>query len=314
MPKLSVKKAMDKYHISVLLQQVLEYLQVKSGEKYIDATLGGGGHTFEILRRGGKVLGLDVDEDALEYVRSKAMPAGRQVESLKLEGLAKDNLVVKRSNFRDIGKIARENGFEKVAGILFDLGVSSHQVDTAERGFSFIKSGPLDMRMDQTLSVQAKDLVNGLTRQELTDLFTRFGEERFARKIATRISEERLKQPIETTDQLAALIERVVHTKEGQVHPATRVFQALRILINDELRSLEEALPQAVDLLDDSGRLVVISFHSLEDRIVKQQFEQLEREKKGIIITKKPIIPTDEEMEQNRRSRSSKLRVFERHV
>jgi len=293
----------DTYHTPVLLQEVLDNLQIQQNEKYIDATLGGGGHTSEILRRGGRVLAIDADADALQFVES------RKSEVDKL-----GRLVVVKGNFRDIDHIARENGFESVAGILFDLGVSSHQLDTPERGFSFGAEGPLDMRMDKELSVTASDLVNGLTRHELAELFTRFGEEGYARQIANKISEERQRNAITTTGQLAAIIESVVKTRKDEHHPATKVFQALRILVNDELHSLEEALPKCLLLLKDKGRLVVISFHSLEDRIVKRAFEKFESDALGRTITDKPVVPSDEEMHANRRSRSSKMRVFERTI
>ena len=198
--------------------------------------------------------------------------------------------------------------------MLFDLGVSSHQLDTPERGFSFGKSGPLDMRMDQSLSVSAKELVNGLGKKELKELFERFGEDRFAERIATYITKRRLVQPIETTEQLATIIKRAVPFDQSDIHPATRIFQALRIVVNDELHALEEALPQALELLQDKGRLVVISFHSLEDRIVKHSFDAFEKAGKGAILTDKPLQPKEAEMTANRRSRSSKLRVFERHL
>ncbi len=287
---------MNTYHTSVLLQETIESLQIRAGNKYIDGTLGGGGHTLEIVKRGGRVLGLDVDEDALEFVRSKII----------------DNLVLVKGNFKDVDILARENGFEKVSGILMDLGVSSHHFDTPNRGFSFAKDGPLDMRMDRDLQVNAADLVNVLTKSELTELFTKFGEERFTRSIVSHIVEARKAKRIESTAELADIVRHAVPFSKKGINPATQVFQALRIAVNDELNSLIEALPNAVDLLESKGRLVVISFHSLEDRIVKRSFLEFEEKGLGTIITKKPIVPTDEEIEQNSRSRSSKLRVFEK--
>lgn len=296
---------MDKYHVSVFLSEALEYLNVTQNGKYVDATLGGGGHTLEIAKRGGSVLGIDVDKEAVEYVRQQlTTDSSHLAERVRLAS----------GNFREIGRIAREEGFEAVAGILFDLGVSSHQVDTPERGFSFGKAGPLDMRMDQTLSVQAKDLVNGLSKKELKDLFERFGEEKFAERIASYIVKRRSVEPIETTEQLATVVKRAVPFDQTDIHPATRIFQALRIIVNDELHSIEEALPQSLELLGNGGRLVVISFHSLEDRIVKKAFEEFEKQGKGKILTKKPIVPTEAEQSMNRRSRSAKLRVFERNI
>ncbi|HVA96438.1 MAG TPA: 16S rRNA (cytosine(1402)-N(4))-methyltransferase RsmH [Candidatus Acidoferrales bacterium] len=296
---------MSDYHTSVLLNETIEELHIIAGAKYIDGTVGGGGHTNEILKRGGRVLGLDVDEDALEFVKKDL--------SLRIEDLRiGEDLVLAKGNFKDIDTIARENGFESVAGILLDLGVSSHHVDTAERGFSFQKEGPLDMRMDKELHVSAGDLVNALTKNELQDLFTKLGEEPFARSIVTHILDARKTKRIETTLELADIIKKAVpFTKKG-INPATKVFQALRIAVNDELNSLIEVLPKAVGLLASGGRLAVISFHSLEDRIVKRSFLEFSEKGMGTIVTKKPIVPTDAEVAANSRSRSSKLRVFEK--
>ena len=289
---------MSDYHTSVLLQETINQLQIKPGAKYIDGTLGGGGHTTEILKLGGKVLGIDVDDEALAYVQNKA---GND-----------EDLVVVKGNFKDIETLAKENGFDQVAGILLDLGISGHHVDTAERGFSFMKAGPLDMRMDHTLQVTAADLVNGLTRQELIDLFTRYGEEPFAKSIANHIVEERKVKRIETTTELSDIVRKAVPFSKKGINPATKVFQALRIAVNDELNSLITALPRAVSLLESGGRLAVITFHSLEDRIVKRTFIEFEEKGFGTIITKKPIVPSEEEITTNSRSRSSKLRVFEK--
>ena len=288
---------MNNYHTSVLLQEVLDYLELKRGKWYIDATLGGGGHTQAILERGCRVLGIDVDQDALNHVRQRLG--------------SNEDLVLARGNFRDIDTLAKEHGLEKVSGILFDVGVSSYQLDTPERGFSF-QDGPLDMRMDQQLSVTAGDLVNGLTNKELQELFVRLGEERYARSIAKHIEVYRKEQLIRTTGELVGIIRQAVPHLPTKVHPATRVFQALRIAVNDELHALSEALPKAVNLLESGGRLVVISFHSLEDRIVKRAFVTFEQEGLGKIITKKPIEATEDELGENRRSRSAKLRVFEK--
>ena len=288
---------MNNYHTSVLLQEVLDYLELKRGKWYIDATLGGGGHTQAILERGCRVLGIDVDQDALNHVRQRLG--------------SNEDLVLARGNFREIDTLAKEHGLEKVSGILFDVGVSSYQLDTPERGFSF-QDGPLDMRMDQQLSVTAGDLVNGLTNKELQELFVRLGEERYARSIAKHIEVYRKEQLIRTTGELVGIIRQAVPHLPTKVHPATRVFQALRIAVNDELHALSEALPKAVNLLESGGRLVVISFHSLEDRIVKRAFVTFEQEGLGKIITKKPIEATEDELGENRRSRSAKLRVFEK--
>lgn len=287
---------MNNYHKSVLLEKAIEYLNVQKDGKYIDATLGGGGHTSEILKRGGSVLGIDSDNDAIENAE---------------KSYKNDKLIVVRGNFKDIAEIAHSKSFSKVNGILFDLGVSSHQFDEVQRGFSFRFNAPLDMRMDQSLTVSAKELVNGLTEPELTELFTKLGEERFARRIAHAVAKQRLVEPIATTEDLANLVASSKPYK-GKVHPATQVFQALRIAVNDELNVLKDALPHAFELLDTSGRIVIITFHSLEDRIVKHYFVSLEKEGKARILTKKPIIPEELETQINKRSRSAKLRVIEK--
>lgn len=288
------------YHISVLLQETIDFLNVTDGKKYIDATLGGGGHTTQILKRGGTVLGIDTDQDAIDYV-GQTLPAD-----------LRDHLTIAKGNFKDIDRLAREKAFGKVAGILFDFGISSHHVDDAKRGFSFQKEGPLDMRMDKDLGVSAADLVNVLHKGQLIELFQKFGEERFARLIAQGIVKARQDHPITTTTELSQIINRVVPWSAKHINPATRIFQALRIAVNDELTSIEEALPKALSLLEPNGRLVVISFHSLEDRIVKNAFLAFAEKGAGRIITKKPVIPTEAEQEANKRSRSAKLRVFEK--
>lgn len=287
----------DFYHKSVLLQETIDGLNIEKGKKYIDCTLGAGGHTREIVARGGVVLGIDQDTDALEEAKKN------------LGGLP---VTIVYGNFAHLLTIARENGFEKVSGVLFDVGVSSHQLDSAERGFSFMQDSPLDMRMDRSLQVTAADLVNGLNKGELVELFVKYGEEKFANRIAQNIVRQREKAPIVTTKDLADIIYRSYPVK-GKIHPATRVFQALRIAVNDELHSLEDGLQQAVELLESHGRIAVISFHSLEDRIVKNTFRDFAERGLGNIITDKPIEPTLSEQEENRRSRSAKLRVFEKH-
>lgn len=292
---------MSDYHISVLLQEVVDGLTVVPGRKYIDATMGAAGHSMAIAQRGGEVLAIDQDEDAIRYVQELRNKNQEVSEKIKIA----------KGNFANIAEIAKENGFGEVSGILFDLGVSSHQLDTGERGFSFLSDAPLDMRMDTSLAVTAKDLVNGLTKGELIQLFTNYGEEPFAKRIAQEIVTAREKGPIETTTVLANLVARV-YPRGSKVHPATKVFQALRIAVNDELVSLETALEQALTVLLAQGRIAVISFHSLEDRIVKQTFIRWEEEGYGKIRTKKPIIPSEEELAENRRSRSSKLRIFEK--
>ncbi len=298
---------MNNFHTPVLLKEVLGFLEVKEGKRYIDATLGGGGHTGEILRLGGRVLGIDQDEEALKYVKN----------NFKLQ-ITNSKLLTAKGNFRDIDRIAHLNKFDKVGGIIFDLGLSSYQVDNPKRGFSFSKGGPLDMRMDKELAVSARDLINVLPKGELNEIFSKFGEERNALAISRGIVSARRIAPIETTGDLSGIIQQAYGIK-GEVNDFTRanlnkrVFQALRIAVNDELGSLEEALPKALGLLESGGRMAVISFHSLEDRIVKQAFAGFEKENKGRVITKKPVTATEEEKRVNTRSRSAKLRVFEKN-
>lgn len=291
---------MNNYHSSVLLQETIDFLLVQAGKKFIDGTLGGGGHTRAILEKGGIVLGIDADDDAIAHV-------SEHLQAYVTDG----QLTIAKGNFKDIDALATSNGFEKVSGILFDLGVSSHQIDSAERGFSFMKDGPLDMRMDRNLKIKANDLINILTKGELYDLFTRLGEERFARAIIQSIIRARRIKAITTTTELSDIVRRSV-PMQGKINPSTRIFQALRIAVNDELNSIKEALPKALDLLEPKGRLAVISFHSLEDRIIKLQFKEWTEQGLGKLVTKKPVIPTEEEININSRSRSSKLRIFEK--
>ena len=285
---------MNTYHTSVLLQEAIDLLDIQKNKKYIDATLGGGGHAEEIIKRGGYVLGIDTDQDAIDYVKKHSQ------------------LQLAKGNFKDIEEIAKHNNFENVSGIIFDLGVSSHQVDVATRGFSFQKTGPFDMRMDKNLKIQAKDLINSLTKDELYELLTKLGEEeRYAHAIASGIIKARRIMPIETTTQVSGIVN---HSVKGQnIDTMARVFQAFRIVVNDELNNLKIALPLAFNLLANKGRIAVISFHSLEDRIVKNQFLDWAEEKKGVIHTRKPITPGLEEIKNNKRSRSAKLRVFEKN-
>ncbi len=265
------------YHKSVLLKEVLQALNVQKGKWYLDATLGDGGHSLAILQAGGNVVGIDVDPEALERVRKR----------FEKEKINKEKYILIQGNFREIKQLL---GDKKFSGIIFDLGVSSLQFDEVKRGFSFMKDAPLDMRMDPSLKVTAADLINGLNKGELIKLFLTLGEERQAKKVTELIISNR---PISTTMQLAKII---------YVHPA-KVFQALRIAVNDELNSLKEALPQALELLDLGGMIIVISFHSLEDRIVKHFFK-----------SKNLITPSDEEIKLNPRSRSAKMRVFKKYA
>ncbi|MCL4397605.1 16S rRNA (cytosine(1402)-N(4))-methyltransferase RsmH [Patescibacteria group bacterium] len=294
---------MDEYHIPVLLNEVLEALEIKPGEKYIDCTLGGSGHTTGILKAGGKVLGIDQDSEAIENAK-------RNLGDWENRG----ELVLRQSNFAHLKEIAIEAGFSQVSGILMDLGVSSHQLETDYRGFSFNKDAKLDMRMDPaTQTVTAADLINAGGEKELANLFWKFGEERFARQIAKIIVEERKNKRFETTDQLAKAILSVRgRSDRDRTHPATRVFQALRIAVNDELASLEAALPQAVKLLKPGGKLAIISFHSLEDRIVKNFIREMGDIGVMRDMTKTPTTPTKEEIDRNPRARSGKLRVAEK--
>ena len=285
---------MSDFHRSVLLKESIDYLNVRPNELYVDATLGGGGHTKEILNNGGRVIGIDVDLDAIDHIR---------------DSLRSDHLIVEQDNFRNIDKILSKHGVTEISGIIFDLGVSSKQLDTAGRGFSFSKSGPLDMRMGGDLKVTAADLVNGLTETELYELFFRSGEERYARRIARVIVRSRQNEKIEKTDQLAKIIEASIGRSASKIHPATKVFMALRMAVNSELDNLKESLEKSTNFLKIEGRLVVISFHSLEDRVVKNFVRNTSE---LVQINKKPIIPTEEEIKENPRSRSAKLRVAEK--
>ena len=294
---------MSNYHKPVLLEKTIDLLQIKPGKRYIDVTLGGGGHTDRILSLGGRVLGIDVDQDAIDYVS---------------QNINNKNLVLAKGNFVDLEKIAHLNGFEKVWGILFDLGVSSHQIDSSERGFSFLRNGPLDMRMDKDLSLTAEYLVNVLEKGELYELFNRLGQESHASAISRAITGARRVKAIQTTDELLEVIKKAYGYREDlsdfdKNKIGQKVFQALRIAVNNELENIEKALPQAVSLLESGGRIAVISFHSLEDRIVKKIFKEFEKQNLGKAVIEKPIVPDDKEMRQNSRSKSSKLRVFEKN-
>ncbi len=297
---------MDNYHVSVLLRQVIDLLQIKPGGLYIDATLGGGGHTFAIMQNGGRVLGIDQDQDALNYVKQK-------LEKSEY----KDQMVLAKGNFRQLDKIANANGFDRVSGILFDLGVSSHQIDSGNRGFSFLKDGPLDMRMDKESPVTADYLVNLLGKDELADLFFSQGEIN-SRVIAKTILEHRKTKAIKTTGELTEVIAKALGIK-GEITDFTKnkisqkVFQALRIAVNDELASLEEVLPKAFDLLESKGRIAVISFHSKEDKIVKEFFLNLEKNNMGKMINKEIIKASEEESNSNSRAKSAILRVIEKN-
>lgn len=292
-------------HTPVLLQTTIEFLDPGPGKSFIDATAGFGGHTEELMKRGSRVLGIDRDPEAIEYLK-------KSQES----GVRSQELVLVRGNFADIGQIAREAGFGKVDGILFDLGVSSVQLESPQRGFSFTRDGPLDMRMDPALGLSAGEIVNNFEKRRLYEIFKNYGQEKFAGAIAGAICRARELKPIETTAELARVIEEVYKTggvrkrnKAKKLHPATKAFLALRIVVNSELLNLEKALPQTAELLNKKGRLATISFQSLEDGIVKRFFKHQRNFK---VLTPKPIGPEKTEILANPRSRSAKLRVVER--
>lgn len=319
---------MNNFHTSVLLKESIDLLQVKKGKKYIDATLGGGGHAKEILRRGGIVLGIDWDEEAIGYVKEILRNEDIKIlseeknKTFNISVSQYPNITLIRGNFRDIDKIAHSQNFDKVAGIIFDLGVSSHQIESIDRGFSFLKEAPLDMRMDPSASsgqVRAADIVNLASKDELYEIFTKLGEESHARAISDAIVRARRIKALLTTGELARIIEKEYHLGKNvpdfiKAEADKRVFQALRIAVNNELENLKEAMPKAIELLALGGRLVVISFHSLEERIVKLAFLDFKKRGIGEIITKKPLIPGLAELKVNRRARSAKLRAFEKNT
>jgi 16S rRNA (cytosine1402-N4)-methyltransferase len=305
------------FHTPVMLEEVIEYLQIKKGEKYVDCTLGGGGHSGRIRELGGKLLSIDQDSEAISHVweKFKAQRSKFKIpdQNSKVDKIYEidENWELVQGNFADIEELAKVTGFEKVSGVLFDLGVSSHQFEDKSRGFSFDSNEELDMRMDKNLGVKASALVNGLTRKELEKMFLELGDEENGWKIAREIEKVREVLPIRTCRQLSEICERVC-PRVGRLHPATKVFQALRIQINDELGSLEKGLREAFSILKPGGRIVVISFHSLEDRVAKQYFRALEEEKKIKVLTNKPVMASENEEEENPRSRSAKLRAIEK--
>lgn len=307
----------DADHIPVLLAEVLDGLQAQPGGRYIDGTVGGGGHTARILSEcapDGQVLAVDADPAAI-----------LRVAHLLPQAVAEGRLLLVQGRFEEMAQIAGEQNFVPVDGILLDLGVSSFQLETGERGFSFSQDGPLDMRMDPTAPLSAAEIVNTWPEFDLADLIFRYGEERRSRPIARHLVKNR---PISTTLALAEIVEQAVGGRRGsRTHPATKTFQALRIAVNDELGQLERVLPVALDLLKPGGRLAIISFHSLEDRLVKQWMQAeaqdfipdryhpyggTDRTPTLEIITRKPITPGPDELAANPRSRSAKLRIAER--
>ena len=306
-------------HKSVLLEETVGGLNIKPDGIYVDGTLGGGGHAYEVckhLSNKGRFIGIDQDEAAIEAASARLSDFGERV-------------TIVRSNYCDMKLQLQNLGIDKVDGIVLDLGVSSYQLDTAERGFSYRVDAPLDMRMDRRQEMTAKDIVNGYSEMDLFRIIRDYGEDKFAKNIAKHIVMEREKGPIETTGQLIEVIKRAIPMKFQKTtgHPAKRTFQAIRIELNRELEVLRDSLDDMIDMLNENGRICIITFHSLEDRIVKGIFKKNENPctcpshfpvcvcgnvSKGKVITRKPILPGEEELEENSRSKSAKLRIFER--
>lgn len=305
-------------HTSVLLYETVGSLNIIPGGCYVDGTLGGGGHALEVCKRlgNGRLIGIDQDADAIRA-------AGQRLKHFE------DKVTIVRNNYRNIRIILQELMVDKADGIYLDLGVSSHQLDTPDRGFTYREDAPLDMRMDQRGSQTAADIVNEYEEADLYRIIRDYGEDRFAKNIAKHIVRERQLRPIKTTGELAEIIKGAIPARVRATggHPAKRTFQAIRIELNRELAVLEQSIDTMIDLLNPGGRLSIITFHSLEDRIVKTRFRTNEnpcicppnfpvcvckRVSKGRVITRKPILPSEEELEHNSRSKSAKLRVFER--
>ena len=289
-------------HFPVLLEETVNLLSRKGETIYVDATVGLGGHSYELLRRNPKafLIGIDKDPNALEIAESRLK---------EFEG----RFALYQADYRDIDEVLKAEGVEAVDGILMDLGVSMLQLKTPERGFSFMEDAPLDMRMNPDQRLTAYDVVNRYSERELTRIIKEYGEERFAPRVARAIVQYRRKKPIETTKELAEIVERAI--PKGfykKIHPATKTFQAIRIEVNKELDHLKEALLKIPNLLKVGGRVAVISFHSLEDRIVKHTFRHFEKEGLLKVLTKKPMTPSEEEIKRNPPSRSAKLRAAER--
>ncbi len=311
---------MESKHVPVLLQQTIEFLKVEPGKTYVDLTLGGGGHSREIikgLKGKGKLVAFDVDTDAIERFKSELKTEGFEPDTL---GYKKGDLKVYlvNANFERLIEALAELGISEVKGILADLGFSTDQLEESGRGFSFKKDEELDMRLSQGLTMKAKDLVNLLNAKQLEGIFREYGDEKFARRIAKGIVETRTEKAIETTQDLLKIINKAVPAFNDRRNlrdllPATRIFQALRIAVNHELDSLGSTLPQTLEVTVAGSRLVFISFHSGEDRIVKNFFRDRLKTGDLHLITKKPVTPTEEELHLNRRSRSAKLRVAERN-
>ena len=312
---------MEFKHKSVLLEETIESLAIKPDGIYVDGTLGGAGHGYEVCKRlssKGRFIGIDQDTDAIKAATDKLSVFKDKVQ-----------IDIVKSNYHEISNVLNSLGVEKVDGILLDIGVSSYQLDNAERGFTYKVDAPLDMRMDKSNSMTAKDIVNGYSEMELFRVIRDYGEDKFAKNIAKHIVKTREKKEIETTGELIEAIKAAIPAKIQATggHPAKKTFQAIRIEVNKELEVLEDSIDRMIDLLNDGGRLSIITFHSLEDRIVKNKFRDNEnpcicpknfpvcvcgKKSKGIVVTRKPIIPSDEEIGANKRSKSSKLRAFER--
>lgn len=308
---------MEFAHYSVLLSETIEQLHVKPDGVYVDGTLGGGGHALEVCSRlsGGRLYGIDQDESAI-------CAAGERLARFK------DKVTIIRENYRNLRSVLKGEKVERVDGILLDLGVSSYQFDSQERGFSYRFDAPLDMRMDRRQALTAKEIVNDYPEGELCRMIRDYGEERFAKNIARHIVEKRAQKPVETTFELNEIIREAIPARMWRDgHPSRQTFQALRIECNGELEVLEDSLDEFIDMLNPGGRLCVITFHSLEDRIVKNTFRRNEapcscppefpvcvcgKKSKGTVVTRKPILPGERELAENSRSRSAKLRVFEK--
>lgn len=306
-------------HTSVLLEETIENLNIRPDGIYVDGTLGGGGHAFHVCSRlgeQGRFIGIDQDAAAIAAASERLKPF-------------EDKVTIVRSNYSDMKQVLHQLGIEKVNGIVLDLGVSSYQLDTAERGFTYRENAPLDMRMDQRQTKTARDIVNEYSEMELYRMIRDYGEDKFAKNIAKHIVRARQEKPLETTDELTEVIKAAIPMKFRATggHPAKRTFQAIRIELNHELEVLKDHLQEMVELLDTDGRICIITFHSLEDRIVKNIFRKCEnpcecppsfptcvcgKKSLGKVISRKPILPSDEELEANSRSKSAKLRVFER--
>lgn len=314
---------MEFNHKSVLLEETINSLNIKPDGIYVDGTLGGAGHAAKVIERlsgNGRFIGIDQDEDALCAAKDKL---SRYNDKVRID--------IVKSNYKDMINVLKSLNIEKVDGILLDIGVSSYQIDTVERGFTYKENGPLDMRMDKSSSFSAKNVVNEYSEMELFRIIRDYGEDKFAKNIAKHIVQKRAEKPFETTGELIEAIKAAIPAKirANGGHPAKKTFQAIRIEVNKELEVLENSIDEMIDALADGGRLSIITFHSLEDRIVKNKFRENEnlcicppnfpvcvcgRKSKGIVITRKPIVPSDEEISENKRSKSSKLRVFERRI